>query len=133
MKEKKERRRFPVETCSFCGRSIGSNVQRMIKSPIYDSVYICDSCINIADDTIAASEFGEIRSSQYRKSRKHPGQMEVVETDITQDEICDMTPHGINKELNRFIVGQDHVKKSISVALSNHLKRIHDTKGLIKK
>lgn len=105
----------------------------MIMSPIYDSVYICDNCISIADNLIAASEFGKIRNSQNRKPRRHPSQMEVVKKDITLDEICDMTPHDINEELNRFIVGQEDVKKSISVALSNHLKRIHDPKGIIKK
>lgn len=121
-----------METCSFCGKSI-STVQQMIMSPIYDSVYICDNCISIADNLITASEFGKIRNSQNRKPRRHPGQMEVVKKDITLDEICDMTPHDINEELNRFIVGQEDVKKSISVALSNHLKRIHDPKGIIKK
>lgn len=121
-----------IETCAFCGKNIQQQVRSLIKSPIND-IYICDSCISIANDLILSSRFNEFQSSQYRNFRSQPPRMKMIEKDILQDEVYYMSPHEIHAELDRFIVGQDHVKKSISVALSSHLKRIHDKSGLLKK
>lgn len=59
--------------------------------------------------------------------------MDILAKYTAQEEICDMTPHEIHEELDRFIIGQDHVKKSMAVTLSNHLKRIHDKNSRIRK
>lgn len=56
--------------------------------------------------------------------------MEGEEDDL---EIPYMTPCEIRKELNRFIVGQEKAKKILSVAVCNHIKRLQDKTGLIKK
>lgn len=44
-----------------------------------------------------------------------------------------MTPHQIHRELDRYIVGQEKAKKILSVAVCNHMKRLSDKTGLIKK
>ena len=119
-----------METCAFCGKTL-QQVTNLIRSPIRTSVYICDSCISIADNTI--NEFEENQNNQYRKPKRHLPQMDILAKNTAHEEICDMTPHEIHEELNRFIIGQDHVKTSMAVTLSNHLKRIHDKKGCIRK
>lgn len=120
-----------MERCSFCGKNI-QQVTNLIKSPIND-IYICDSCISIADDLISSNRLKEIQNSRYRNSKKQPPQMKLIKEHISKNDVYYMSPHEIYDELNRFIVGQDYVKKSISVALSSHLKRIHNKSGLLKK
>lgn len=44
-----------------------------------------------------------------------------------------MTPHQIHHQLDRFIIGQERAKKVLSVAVYNHIKRLQDETGLIKK
>lgn len=50
-----------------------------------------------------------------------------------ENEFFSMTPKQVHQELNRFIVGQEHAKKVLSVAVCNHKKRLQDKTGLIKK
>lgn len=44
-----------------------------------------------------------------------------------------LTPHEIHRQLDRFIIGQEKAKKVLSVAVYNHIKRLQDESGLIKK
>lgn len=44
-----------------------------------------------------------------------------------------VAPCEIYNYLERFVIGQDRAKKVLSVAVCNHIKRLHDRKGLIKK
>lgn len=50
-----------------------------------------------------------------------------------EDEFFSMTPKQVHQELNRFIIGQEHAKKVLSVAVCNHNKRLQEKTGLIKK
>lgn len=49
------------------------------------------------------------------------------------DVIFNLTPSEIHMELDKYIIGQEHAKKILSVAIYNHNKRLHDESGLIKK
>ena len=44
-----------------------------------------------------------------------------------------LTPHQITDFLNQYVIGQDHAKKALSVAIYNHAKRVNDNTGLIRK
>lgn len=44
-----------------------------------------------------------------------------------------LTPHQITDFLNQYVIGQDHAKKALSVAIYNHAKRLNDNTGLIRK
>lgn len=108
-----------MEVCSFCGRKI-SQVARMIKAPSKEDVYICDNCIGICVNVL---------------SKKKTTTAKVPENNVGKEfsDIDGLVPSQIHHELNRFIVGQEHAKKVLSVAIYNHNKRLHDDTGLIKK
>ena len=92
-------------TCSFCGR-LQSEVNRMIAG---DGVYICDSCIKAAHELLKKEE------------RK-----------LTYNSIELYKPKKIKELLDNYVIGQDKVKKVLSVAVYNHYKRIlseTDVKG----
>ncbi|MPW25904.1 ATP-dependent Clp protease ATP-binding subunit ClpX [Alkalibaculum sp. M08DMB] len=84
--------------CSFCGKS-QSQVKRMVAGP---GVYICNECIDLCQEIV-----GE----------------EFVDMDIDFSEIP--TPHEIKAYLDEFVISQEKAKKSLSVAVYNHYKRIN--------
>ena len=85
--------------CSFCGKS-HSEVQKLIAGP---GVYICDSCINVCKD-ILDKELGEKES--YNPDWEIP------------------SPQDLCTRLDDYVIGQDHAKRVLSVAVHNHYKRI---------
>jgi len=85
--------------CSFCGKS-QEQVKKLVAGP---GVYICDECIELCN--------------------------EIIEEELSEDfgvEIGDIPkPKEINDILDQYVIGQDHAKKSLSVAVYNHYKRIN--------
>ena len=84
--------------CSFCGKS-RDQVRKLIAGP---TVYICDECVGLCN---------EIISEDWQESRQ----------DIST-KLC--KPFDIHQYLNHYIIGQDHAKRVLSVAVYNHYKRI---------
>ena len=88
--------------CSFCGKS-EDQVRKLIAGP--GDVYICDECINVCSE-IVEEELGEEEELQ-------------MESDIHL-----MKPREIKAFLDQYVIGQDEAKKTLSVAVYNHYKRI---------
>lgn len=89
---------MPAEKrCSFCGRP-SSQVKKLISGA---EGYICDECVDLFNDILKQENktYGD-------KDRKLP------------------TPDKIYEELNKFVIGQERAKKTISVAVYNHYKRV---------
>ena len=80
--------------CSFCGKR-RREVRKLISGP---RVFICDECVALCNDILSKEEAHE--------RPKYPKPIEVVE------------------ELDRYAIGQTRAKKTLSVAVYNHYKRI---------
>ena len=89
-------------TCSFCTKS-QSQVKRLIAGP--DRVFICDECVTLCDQII--SEENE----------------DIVDT-LSNPLEKGLTPKDIFKNLEEYVIGQERAKKTLSVAVYNHYKRI---------
>jgi ATP-dependent Clp protease ATP-binding subunit ClpX len=84
--------------CSFCGKS-QKQVKKLIAGP---GVYICDECIDLCNEIIEEelSQSSEVRFDELPKPRE------------------------IYEYLNDYVIGQEHAKKILSVAVYNHYKRV---------
>src|SRR6266567_1920894 len=89
--------------CSFCGKS-HAEVRKLIAGP---GVYICDSCINVCK-SILDKELNE-------DARRQSSNIRVPK------------PVEIRRALDQYVVGQDVAKKTLSVAVHNHYKRVLQT------
>ena len=89
--------------CSFCGKT-QEQVRKLVAGP---GVYICDECIELCNEIIA-EELGD--------------DIDVGLKDIPK-------PKEIRRILDQYVIGQDEAKKSLSVAVYNHYKRIHAGQG----
>ena len=85
--------------CSFCGKS-QHEVKKLIAGP---SVFICDECIDLCTDII---------QEEIAKLPKNDGDDSLP------------TPHQIRENLDQYVIGQDHAKKNLAVAVYNHYKRL---------
>jgi ATP-dependent Clp protease ATP-binding subunit ClpX len=86
--------------CSFCGKS-HAEVRKLIAGP---GVYICDSCINVCK-SILDKELNE-------DARRQSSNIRVPK------------PVDIRRSLDQYVIGQDIAKKTLSVAVHNHFKRV---------
>ena len=95
--------------CSFCGKS-HAEVRKLIAGP---GVYICDSCITVCKG-ILDKEIGEGEPGEQNSSLRVP------------------KPSDIRRELDAHVIGQDLAKRSLSVAVHNHYKRIALERGGVR-
>lgn len=98
--------------CSFCGKTQES-VKKIIAGP---GVYICNECIELCNEIIE-SEYYEDENEAY--------------TLAGLDNIP--SPKEIKEILDQYVIGQDEAKKTLSVAVYNHYKRIANEKKMIDK
>src|SRR5690554_6805895 len=85
--------------CSFCGKT-QEQVRRLVAGP---GVYICDECIELCQEIIE-EEFEDASELELKDIPK---------------------PIDINQILDQYVVGQEHAKKTLAVAVYNHYKRIN--------
>jgi len=92
--------------CSFCGKS-HSEVKKLIAGP---GVYICNECIDVCSG-IMQKELANISHGD-----SIPKELFNAEDQLTPAEITDL--------LNDYVIGQEHAKKTLSVAVYNHYQRL---------
>ncbi|MEP6791179.1 MAG: ATP-dependent Clp protease ATP-binding subunit ClpX [Ramlibacter sp.] len=100
MAEKKGSSSEKTLYCSFCGKS-QHEVKKLIAGP---SVFICDECIDLCNEIIRD---------------------ELPSGDETREARGDLpTPSEIKANLDNYVIGQERAKRSLSVAVYNHYKRL---------
>ena len=99
--------------CSFCGKGAGQ-VRRLIASPL--GSYICNECIDVCSEII-------------EEEHRIPDHKDEAPLDINL-----LKPMELKDYLDQYVIGQEDVKKVLSVAVYNHYKRItapaDDTDGV---
>ena len=98
--------------CSFCGKTQES-VKKIVAGP---GVYICNECIGLCNEIIE-SEFYDEDDDAY--------------TLAGLDKIP--SPREIKGILDQYVIGQDEAKKTLSVAVYNHYKRIANEEEMMAK
>ena len=88
--------------CSFCGKN-QNEVKKLIAGP---SVYICDECVSLCNDII--KEDLESKEAENSETKKLP------------------IPEELNSFLNDYVIGQEDAKKTLSVAVYNHYKKLQN-------
>ncbi len=90
--------------CSFCGKN-QHEVRKLIAGP---SVFVCDECITLCNDIIREES----------QSTDEIGKMAKSDLPV---------PHELRASLDEYVIGQEHAKKILSVAVYNHYKRLKNT------
>ena len=94
--------------CSFCGKS-QHEVRKLIAGP---SVFICDECVDLCNEIIREENMDNVS--------------------VTERSAAFPKPQQIHSILDDYVIGQQVAKKTLSVAVYNHYKRIEsETKGAV--
>ena len=96
-----------IYRCSFCGKP-QTAVRNLVRGP---GVYICDECIVQCNNILVEEGYKPSEEERY----------------TLVDGIGDLpTPEQIKNALDEYVIGQDEAKKTLSVAVYNHYKRIRN-------
>ncbi len=90
-----------ITTCSFCGKT-SREVGPMVEGP--NEVFVCANCVDLCQNI-------------FRQERKRVGSATSLLTEIP-------SPRQIKEHLDQYVIGQDHAKKALSVAVHAHYKRL---------
>ena len=96
--------------CSFCGKS-HNQVRKLIAGP---GVFICDECISLCNTLIEREAETQIQPCGIFKDTPLP------------------SPKDIKSKLDEYVIGQEHAKKVLSVAVYNHYKKISNAYSMKK-
>ncbi len=92
--------------CNFCGKNKHQTKKLLAGN---DGTHICDGCVDLCHDILIKEK---------SKENKKP---------TVVNRLKQTTPNELHTHLNRYVIGQDRAKKTLSVAVYNHYKRIMNT------
>ena len=96
--------------CSFCGTPI-EKAYKMFRSQVDEKVFICDRCVEELFDLLDEFEPMSEKSKQ-------------IIDEVENERILKLKPKQIKRLLDEYVIGQEHAKKVLSVAVYNHYKRV---------
>lgn len=108
--------------CSFCGKR-ADEVRLMLESG-NSTVYICDDCVDKCN-TVITDELAKKGIEYEWKNIEHPVRKPI--------KYCSRTPEDVKQMLDDYIIGQEHAKKVLAVAIYNHRKRLSSINNTIRK
>ena len=100
-----------LERCTFCEKS-RHHVQSLISGP--PGIYICNECIEICNTILKEED---------RKQSGDAAPATFVKDLVLKDKVP--SPDAIVERLGEYVVGQDHAKKVLAVAVYGHYRRLH--------
>ncbi len=90
-----------VTTCSFCGKT-SREVGPMVEGP--NEVYVCSNCTDLCQNI-------------FRQERRRVSSVSNALRQVP-------APREIKEYMDQYVIGQDHAKRALSVAVHNHYKRL---------
>lgn len=122
-----------TKKCMLCGKDL---TEARIVEIAENNVMICEDCIDFMFNML--HECDDTYDEYFGDNEDFNIDMELdINDDLHVDDInlvdLKLTPKEIHTELDKHIIGQEQAKKVLSVAVYNHLKRLNDKTGKIKK
>ncbi len=105
-----------AETCSFCGKP-AANAGKLIAGP--GGVGICDACVSTCGRLLEREKIKEGKAPAAPNLQEAPAKPSLAPVKL-------IAPTQLRVELDNYVIGQDHAKKVLSVAVHNHYKRVND-------
>lgn len=107
-----------MTSCSFCGKN-QSEVRKLIAGPA--GVFICDECIQVCDGLVKQELGPQAKSGPHLQpsATTSPANSTPFKPNL-------LKPAQIKSHLDQYVIGQDHAKRVLSVAVYNHYKRLVD-------
>lgn len=93
--------------CNFCGKA-KDEVSQLLQGETAE-IHICDRCVGLSHSILEKKQQRHNRTKIINNIKRNIG---------------GVSPRKIHAHLNKFVIGQDHVKKGVSVAVYNHYKRV---------
>ncbi len=105
-----------TKVCSFCGKK-ELDAGRLIYGP--GGVNICERCVYLCEELLDGMEYeDELTGEGAAKRAKDADALSELSLDTLPK------PRDIKSELDKYVIGQDEAKKTLSVAVYNHYKRL---------
>ena len=111
-----------AETCSFCGKP-AANAGKLIAGP--GGVGICDACVGTCGRLLERERAKDGKPAPAASTTGGPALQEAPKTPPLAP-VKLIAPTQLRVELDAHVIGQDHAKKVLSVAVHNHYKRLND-------
>ena len=111
-----------AETCSFCGKP-AANAGKLIAGP--GGVGICDACVGTCGRLLERERAKDGKPAPAAGATGGPVLQETPKTHPLAP-VKLIAPTQLRVELDAHVIGQDHAKKVLSVAVHNHYKRLND-------